>query len=384
VTGVISLAVGQKDQLNGITIDFFDRNPYLNDREMAGLATGTVVSDEKGSFGIYNVPLSGGDGGQPTRVYFRLRGAANDRTTGAIVPLLDLWWNFELINLDELNRSPNFYFYMTPYFTDAAALFRVIYSWGNLLSDRAATVPDLDLFVAGPVDSATLAAADPDNRNGIVNFANKNYKSETSSTVLPFAKIVADSAQGFGPEVIDVLKDVRIGAAEQSIGLSRDYPQAADEVNEYEFWVDKPNSNSNQDNIFVYLYDTNSFIIVYRGESVNPTVVNQQFFFGDYADAPAYMFGFFNGDPFNEIPQTATAWHVFNLAYRGINTDTDLTGVNTTNIFEFRRIPEANKWGYDEFNFAPTKSIACSHTVANGVPGNLAYCPYTIEYPRKK
>jgi len=368
--------------LNNITIDFFDLNPYLNDREMAGKQTQTVISDAKGSFGIYNAQLTGGDSGQEKRVYFRLRGVTTDRTSGATVPLLDLWWNFALINSPNLNFSPNFYFYMSPYFTDADALFRVILSWGTLLSDRASTIPDVDLFIAGPVDSDTMAATETQFRNGIINFANKNYKSTNAATILPFAKTVADSAQGFGPEVIDVLKDVRIGAPDQSIGVSTQYPTSANEANEYEFWVDRPNSNSNADNAFSTLSDTNSFIIVYRGSSVGPTVKNEQIFFGDYPDVPPYMFGFYNKDPYNQIPDTAAAWHVFNLALRSLNTDSNLGAVSTTNIFEFRSIPAANKYATDTSIFAPTKSIPCSHTVANGVPGNLAYCPYTLTYPQ--
>jgi hypothetical protein len=109
---------------------------------------------------------------------------------------------------------------MSPYFTDADALFRMILSWGALLSDRGSTIPDVDMFIAGPVDSDTMAAENPEHRNGIVNFANKDYKSQTSGTILPFAKIVADSAQGYGPEVIDVYHDVRIGAPDQTIGTS--------------------------------------------------------------------------------------------------------------------------------------------------------------------
>jgi len=328
--------------------------------------------------------LSGGDPGQEKRIYFRLRGNATDRTTGNTVPLLDLWWNFALINSPDLNISPNFYFYMSPYFTDADALFRMILSWGALLSDRGSTIPDVDMFIAGPVDSDTMAAENPEHRNGIVNFANKDYKSQTSGTILPFAKIVADSAQGYGPEVIDVYHDVRIGAPDQTIGTSEEYPDRADEYNEYEFWVDRPNSNSNQDNPFVRLADTNSFIIVYRGSSVGPTVKNEQLFFGDYPGAPAYMFGFYNNDPYNDIPNNAAAWHVFNLARRELNSDSDLGSVNTNVIFEFRTIPTEVKYAYDdnEDSFAPTKTIPCSHTVSNGIPGNLAYCPYTITYPQ--
>jgi len=378
------LAVGQKDQLNNITVDFFDLNPFLNDREMAGKQTRSVKSDSKGSFGIYNADLTGGDPGQEKRIYFRLRGVTTDRTTAATVPLLDLWWNFALINSKDLNVSPNFYFYMSPYFTDADALFRVILSWGTLLSDRAATIPDVDLFVAGPVDSDTMSATDPAFRNGIINFANKNYKSTNAASVLPFAKTVADSAQGFGPEVIDVLKDVRIGAPDQSIGVSTQYPSTANEVNEYEFWVDRPNSNSNSDNIFTTLSDTNAFLIVYRGSSVGPTVVNEQFFFGNYPGAPPYLFGFYNKDPYNQLPSTAASWHVFNLALRSLNSDTDVGTITNPNIFEFESIPAANKYATDTSTFSPTKTIPCSHTIANGVPGSLAYCPYTLTYPQTK
>jgi len=370
--------------LNGITVDFFDLNPFLNDREMSGKQTRTVISDTKGSFGIYDADLTGGDPGQEKRIYFRLRGVTTDRTTSATIPLLDLWWNFALINSKDLNYSPNFYFYMTPYFTDADALFRVILSWGSLLSDRSATIPDVDLFVAGPVDSDTMAASDPAFRNGIINFANKNYKSTNAASILPFAKTVADSAQGFGPEVIDVLKDVRIGAPDQSIGISHEYPTAANEVNEYEFWVDRPNSNSNSDNAFQTLSDTNSFLIIYRGSSVGPTVVNEQFFFGNYPNVPPYIFGFYNKDPYNQIPDTAASWHVFNLALRSLNSDTNVGSITLPNIFEFTDIPTANKWATDSFIFAPTKTIPCSHLSSNGVPGNLAYCPYTIHYPQTK
>jgi len=289
-----------------------------------------------------------------------------------------------LINSPDMNISPNFYFYMSPYFTDADALFRVILSWGTLLDDRAATIPDVDLFVAGPVDADTMAATDPAFRNGIINFANKNYKSTNAATILPFAKTVADSAQGFGPEVIDVLKDVRIAAPDQSIGISDGYGTNANEVNEYEFWVDRPNSNSNSDNAFSFLENTNSFIIVYRGSSVGPTVINQQLFFGDYPNVPAYIFGFYNKDPYNQIPEDATAWHVFNLALRSKNSDTNVGSITSPNIFEFTAIPTANKYTYDPFIFAPTKTIPCSHTTSNGVPGSLAYCPYTIVYPQTK
>jgi hypothetical protein len=370
--------------LNNITVDFFDLNPYLNDREMAGKQTHTVQSDSKGSFGIYNAHLTGGDPGQQKRIYFRLRGVTNDRTTGATVQLLDLWWNFALINSANLNFSPNFYFYMSPLFTDSDALFRVILSWGTLLSDRASTIPDVDLFIAGPVDADTMAATDPAFRNGIINFANKNYKSTNAATILPFAKTVADSAQGFGPEVIDVLKDVRIGAPDQAIGVSSGYPAGANEYNEYEFWVDRPNSNSNADNAFTTLSDTNSFIIVYRGSSVGPTVRNEQIFFGDYPEVPPYMFGFYNKDPYNQIPETAASWHVFNLALRSLNSDSNLGSVATTNIFEFRTIPAATKYATDTFLFAPSKTIPCGHTVANAILGNLAYCLFTLNYSQIK
>jgi len=356
----------------------------LNDREMSGKQFETVISDTKGSFAIYNVNLAGGNGGQSTRIYFRLRGATTDRTTGATITLLDLWWNFALINSANLNISPNFYFYMTPGFTDSDALFRVILSWGALLSDRASTIPDVDLFVAGPVDSTTMAATNPAYRNGIINFANKDYKSTNAQEVLPFAQTVADSAQGFGPEVIDVLEDVRIGAPDQSIGISEEYPSVASAVNEYEFWVDRPNDNANSDNADQTLSDTNSFLVIYRGSSVAPTVVNQQIFFGEYPNTQPYQFGFYNGDQYNQIPDYAASWHVFNLALKSELNDPTLANIPDSNVFQYENIPTPIKWANDSSFFAPTKSIPCSHTIANGVPGNLAYCPYLLTYPQKK
>ena len=374
--------VGQKDQLVNITIDVWahPKNPalYLRNGTTVPNPDFTTYSDTKGFFSVQTLSFldtsvaSSTAGGIKRRFYFRLRGQFTDRTTGSdqVIQLLDLWWNYELTNkqwtgsgdLTGTNNSPSFYFYMTPPFSTSDSLIRVILSWGTLISNPSASLPDLDLVVAGPVDSTSIATYG----NGIINFENKDLHS--SSNVLPYAKLVTDSAQGYGPEVMDFY-----GSGGLALGFSPSYAAGAP-ANSYEIWVDRPNSSPNTDSAFTFLFDTNSFIVVYQ----NDGSVNGQVLFDARTGVP-YAYGFYNRDQWNTIPDTATLWHIIDLSlasngvvYNGFPGENSTTDPSQA----------GQKYGYDGQFFEKTKQIPCGHVASRGA--SPAYCPATLTYPQIK
>jgi len=383
--GVISLAVGQKDQLVNITISVWTdpTNPatYMRNGQTVPKPAFTTISDTKGFFSINTLSFDAGvstraQGAAKRRYYFSLTGQFTDRTTGTdqITQLLPLWWNYELTNkqwsgsgsLVGTNNSPNFYFYMTPPFSTSDSLIRVILSWGTLVSNPAGSLPDVDLVVAGPVDQQSIVTYG----NGIINFENKDLHS--SSTVLPYAKLVTDSAQGFGPEVMDFY-----GVPGQlAIGFSSTYAANAP-ANAYEIWIDRPNSSPNTDSSTVFIYDTNSFIIVYNADIQGSG--NKQYLFDASTKVP-YAYGFYNSDQWNKVPDTATIWHILDISlvaqgfvfngFPGENNTADTTAY------------AGAKYGYGSQFFEKTKSIPCGHVAARGA--NPAYCPATLTYPQIK
>jgi len=382
--GVISLAVGQKDQLVNMTISVWAApvNPalYLRNGTAVPPPAFTTLSDSKGFFSVNTLSFdvsgsSAVSGSGKRRFYFSLTGNYTDRTTGTdvITTLLPLWWNYELTNIQwsgtgtlvGTNNSPSFYFYMTPPYSTADSLIRIILSWGTLIDNPSNSLPDLDLVVAGPVDPTSITTFG----NGIVNFENKDLHASTE--LLPYAKLVTDSAQGYGPEVIDLYG---VPGALQ-IGFSDTYAANAP-ANAYEVWVDRPNSSPNQDSAFTFLYDTNSFLVVYQNDgTVNG---NKQVLFDARTGVP-YAYGFYNTDQWNTIPQTATIWHVFDislpangLVYNGFPGENSTTDTGQ---------PGA-KYGYSGANFEPTKTIPCGHVASRGA--NPAYCPATLTYPQSK
>jgi len=382
--GVISLAVGQKDQLVNITVSVWADpvNPalYLRNGTAVPAPHFTTISDSKGFFSINNLSFDAGlstraAGQAKRRYYFSLSGSFTDRTTGTDLQteLLTLWWNYELTNtqwsgtgpLTNTNNSPSFYFYMTPPFVTADALIRIILSWGNLISNPANSLPDLDLVVAGPVDASSITTFG----TGIVNFQNKDLHS--TFKVLPYAKLVTDSAQGYGPEVMDFYGQP--GAL--ALGFSSSYaPGAA--ANAYEVWVDRPNSSPNQDSSFTFLFDTNSFIVVYQNDGT--TGGNKQVLFDARTNVP-YAYGFYNTDPWNKVPAEATLWHIIDLSQSaGGVVFNGFPGENSTDT---TATPGA-KYGYDGSFFETTKSIPCGHTASRGA--SPAYCPATLTYPQSK
>jgi len=384
--GVISLAVGQKDQLVNMTVSVWADpiNPalYLRNGTAVPPANFVTLSDTKGFFSVntlsFDAPSSSAASGTyKRRYYFSLTGQFTDRTSGSdvIVTLLPLWWNYELTNkqwsgsgdLTGTNNSPSFYFYMTPPFTTDDALIRVILSWGTLISNPSSSVPDLDLVVAGPVDSTSIATYG----NGIINFENKDLHS--SNKVLPYAKLVTDSAQGFGPEVMDFY-----GVPGQlAIGFSSTYaPGAA--ANAYEIWIDRPNSSPNTDSSTVGLYDTNSFIVVYQNDGSGSSKANTQVLFDARTGVP-YAYGFYNRDQWNNVPLTATIWHVIDisLAQNGVVYH-NFPGENSTTDAG----QAGEKYGYDAQFFEKTKQIPCGHVASRGA--NPTYCPATLTYPQVK
>jgi len=291
-----------------------------------------------------------------------------------VTTLLPLWWNYELTNiqwsgtgnLTNTNNSPSFYFYMTPPFTTADSLIRVILSWGTLISNPANSLPDVDLVIAGPVDQTSIATFG----TGIVNFQNKDLHS--SSKTLPYAKLVTDSAQGYGPEVMDFYG---VPGALQ-LGFSSTYaPGAA--ANAYEIWVDRPNSSPNQDSAFTFLYDTNAFIVVYQNDGT--TGGNKQVLFDARTGVP-YAYGFYNTDQWNKVPDEATLWHIIDLSQAaGAVLFNGFPGENNT---ADHTATAGAKYGYDAQFFEKTKSIPCGHTASRGA--SPAYCPATLTYPQSK
>jgi len=316
-------------------------------------------------------------GSAKRRFYFSLTGTYDDRTTGVdvITTLLPLWWNYQLTNVQwsgtgpvtGTNNSPSFYFYMTPPFSTDDSLIRIILSWGVLISNPSNSLPDLDLVIAGPVTPQSITTFG----NGIVNFENKDAHATTQ--VLPFAKDISDSAQGFGPEVMDLYGDPN--SATLSVGFSNTY-QANAPANAYEIWVDRPNSSPNQDSAFTFLYDTNSFIVVYQNDGTANG--NKQVLFDARTGVP-YAYGFYNTDQWNMIPQTATLWHVIDISE--VAAGVVYNGFPGENSTDTTPTPGA-KYGYDAQNFQPTKSIPCGHVASRGA--NPAYCPATLTYPQSK
>jgi hypothetical protein len=256
---------------------------------------------------------------------------------------------------------------MTPPFKTSEALVRVILSWGPLISNPTTSLPDLDLVVAGPVDQSSMNTFG----NGIVNFQNKNQHSSTN-TILPYATLLTDSAQGYGPEVMDFYGT---HSNPLSLGFSNTYAPGAP-ANAYEIWVDRPNSFSNSDSAFTFLYDTNAFIVVYQNDGTKDG--NKQILF-DLATNVPYTYGFGNGDQWNKIPDTATLWHIIDLSQlaQGIVYN-GFPGENTTTV---DTTPYAGaKYGYDGQMFEATKTLPCGHVVSRGA--NPAYCPVLLTYPQ--
>jgi len=379
------LAVGQKDQLVNITVSVWADpvNPalYLRNGTAVPAPHFITLSDSKGFFSINTLSFDAGvntraQGQAKRRFYFSLTGQFTDRTSGVDVTttLLPLWWNYELTNtqwsgngnLTGTNNSPSFYFYMTPPFTTADSLVRVILSWGTLISNPAVSLSDVDLVVAGPVDQNSIATFG----TGIINFQNKDQHSSTK--VLPYAKLVTDSAQGYGPEVMDFYGQ----PGSLSIGFSSTYAAGA-AANAYEIWVDRPNSSPNQDAAFTFLYDTNAFIVVYQNDGTNGG--NKQVLFDARTNVP-YAYGFYNTDQWNKVPSTATLWHIvdFSQSAGGVLFN-GFPGENNT--ADTSATPGA-KYGYDAQFFEKTKSIPCGHTASRGA--SPAYCPATLTYPQSK
>jgi hypothetical protein len=380
------LAVGQKDQLTNITVSVWADpiNPalYLRNGTAVPPANFVLLSDSKGFFSVNTLSFDAGvntraAGQAKRRFYFSLAGQFTDRTSGTdlLVTLLPLWWNYELTNLQwsgtgdltGTNNSPSFYFYMTPPFTTADSLIRVILSWGTLISNPSNSLPDMDLVVAGPVDQQSIATYG----NGIINFENKDLHS--SNKLLPYAKLVTDSAQGFGPEVMDFYGT---GSSSLAIGFSSTYAAGA-AANAYEIWVDRPNSSPNQDSSFTFLYDTNAFIVVYQADGT--TAGNKQVLFDARTKIP-YAYGFYNRDQWNKIPTAATLWHIIDISQpQGGVVFNGFPGENNT--ADTSATPGA-KYGFDGQNFEKTKSIPCGHVASRGA--NPAYCPATLTYPQSK
>jgi hypothetical protein len=256
---------------------------------------------------------------------------------------------------------------MTPPFSTNDALVRVILSWGTLISNPSSSLPDLDMVIAGPTNTESYNIYG----SGVVNFENKD--THASIEGLPYAKIITDQAQGYGPEVFDFYGEP--GTGTPSIGFSDEYLPGA-EANSYEIWIDRPNSSPNIDSARTFMYDTNSFIVIY----INDGNVNEQALF-DQRTGVEYAFGFYNRDQWNQVPQEATMWHIvdISLAAGGIVYD----GFPGENGNDRSEQPGA-KYSYAGGVFDPTKTFPCGHVAARGVPNNLAYCPFTLNYPQTK
>jgi hypothetical protein len=314
---------------------------------------------------------SSSQGSYKRRFYFSLSGSFVDRTGGGDIQtqLLDLWWNYELTNtqwqgegsLTGTNTSPQFYFYMTPPFTTDDALVRVILSWGTRISQPGNTVQDLDLTVAGPSDQA--------GRHGVVNFESKEDSS--SHGVLPYAELITDSAQGYGPEVIDFY-----GENSNSMGFASTYGQD-NLANVYEIWVDRPNSAQNELNSRDYVADTNAFIIFYFTDDNNPRNNRQVFFM--QTTGVEYAYGFYNGDQWNQVPATATMWHIVDIG-QGVRNNLD--AIRYDNFPTGSEVP-GTKYSFASSSFEKTRLMPCGHSADRGASPS-PYCPYTINYPGKK
>jgi len=390
--GIISLAVGQIDLLPNITVNVWaNTNPALLLRAGTPLPPPdfTVVSDPKGAFSVstlsFNAPVANrAQGSYQRRFYFSLSGSRVDHNTQTVTQLLTLWWNYQLTNknwpgfgsIAGTNVSPTTYFYMTPPFTTSDSLVRVILSWGTQISDPSSGIPDLDLLVAGPVEPSSIVTFG----TGIVNFQNKDlHATPSAQTVLPYAKLVTDTAQGYGPEVIDFFGNPNTPALD--LGFSTTYTSQT--ANRYEIWVDRPNSAQNAGIIpkGYTIGDTNSFIVVYY----NDGQANQQLLF-DALTKVDYAYGFYNGDSWNQIPLSATLWHIIDYADNGVGTGAitstvvyqGFPGENSTDTTE----PAGAKYGYHSPRFETTKPVPCGHTASRGA--SPAYCPATLTYPSSK
>jgi hypothetical protein len=256
---------------------------------------------------------------------------------------------------------------MTPPFPTSDSLIRIILSWGTLISTPSSSLPDLDMVIAGPVNTLSMQQYG----SGIVNFANKDLHSSLEG--LPYAKIITDQAQGYGPEVFDFYG---AGTSNLQIGFSDEYATGAP-ANSYEVWIDRPNSSPNQDASFIFINDTNSFIVIYQNNGND----NKQVLFDDRTGVE-YAYGFFNRDQWNQVPPTATMWHIIDisLAAGGVVYN-GFPGENDPND---QSEQAGCKYSYASQSFIPTKVMPCGHVAARGVPGNLVYCPFTLEYPRTK
>jgi hypothetical protein len=390
--GIISLAVGQLDLLPNITVKVWASvNPATLMRAGTALPTPdfTVVSDSKGAFSVsilsFDAPVANrAQGSFSRRFYFSLSGSTVDKNTQQVTQLLTLWWNYKLTNLNwpgfgsiaGTNVSPTTYFYMTPPFITSDSLVRVILSWGTQISDPSSGIPDLDILCAGPVTSASITLFG----TGIVNFQNKDlHATPSAQTTLPFVKLVTDTAQGYGPEVLDFYGDPNTAVLD--LGFSNSYTNQ--QANRYEVWVDRANSAQNAGIIpkGYTIGDTNSFIVVYY----NDGTINQQLLF-DALTKVEYAYGFYNGDAWNVIPLSATSWHIIDFAPLA-NSGSSITstvvyhgfpGENTTDTSE----PAGAKYGYKSPKFETTKQIPCGHTASRGA--SPAYCPATLTYPTTK
>jgi hypothetical protein len=337
-----------------------------------------ITSDSKGYFGItklsFDAPRNATQSGQyKRRFYFSLTGVFVDRTgdNDSQLPLLPLWWNYELTNklyaggsYVGTNGCPNLYFYMTPEFAYTDALVRIILSWGVQISTPSTSIPDLDMVIAGPVDPTAMSNFG----SGVVNFDNKD---EHSAIVgLPYAKLISDSAQGYGPEVFDFYGT---GSGEE-IGFSSTYAANA-AANAYEVWVDKPNSSPNQDAIGSRIADTNAFIVVYQSRADG---TNEQILF-DQRTGVEYAYGFHNTDQWNAIPNDATMWHIIDLsqAEGGIK----FQGFPGEQGQDRSEQPGC-KYSYASSGYQSTKVFPCGHVAARGA--NPEYCPFTLTYPQTK
>merc|ERR1712087_335597 len=189
----------------------------------------------------------------------------------------------------------------------------------------------------------------------------------STTNVLPYTKIITDSAQGFGPEVMDFPE----GPVALSVAYSTTY-QPNSPANAYEIWIDRPNSSPNFDSAGSTISDTNAFIIVYRHTGVSAS----QLLFNVVTGVP-YAYGFYNGDQWNQVPVSATMWHIIDFS--------QLQGEIVWDGFPDTPGVEADggKYAYNAASIgSATKVIPCGHTTTRGA--NPAYCPNTLTYPQTK
>jgi len=89
-----------------------------------------------------------------------------------------------------------------------------------------------------------------------------------------------------------------------------------------------------------------------------------------------YAYGFANNDLWNNIPNNATLWHVFDISL--VQTGVVYNGFPGENSTTDSGQP-GEKYGYDGAFFEPTKQIPCGHVASRGA--NPTYCPATLTYP---